>query len=63
MTDKDAEELYQLDLLSRQAETDLTKQYSERIKAIIGVKKTVMLRVAEEEFKREMINTIKEKAD
>lgn len=61
ITLKEAEELYQLELHSRQAELDIYRQYSEKIKAIIGVEKLVKLRVAEEQFKREMINSIKEK--
>lgn len=63
LSEQDAEDLYQLDLKSKQAEVDVHKLYSEKIKAIIGAKKTVRLRVAEEEFKREMINTIKDKSD
>lgn len=63
ISENEAEELFQLEIQSRQAETDIHKQYSERIRKIIGVKKTVSLRVAEEEFKREMINTIREKGD
>ncbi|MDI1356389.1 MAG: hypothetical protein PSX36_15845 [bacterium] len=63
LSDNEAEELYQLDVQSKQAEADVHKHYSERIKGIIGVKKTVKLRLAEEEFKREMINTIREKGD
>lgn len=63
LSDKEAEELYYLDLQSKQAETDVHKVYSEKIKGIIGVKKVVRLRVAEEEFKREIINSIKEKSD
>lgn len=59
-SDKDAEELYLLDLQSRQAETDVHKLYSEKIRGIIGTKKFVKLRVAEEEFKRELVKTIKE---
>lgn len=59
--DKDAEELYQLELQSKQAEVDIYKQYSEKIKSIIGIKKLIKLRLAEEEFKREMINSIKDK--
>ena len=62
-TTEEAEELYQLDIQSRQAETDVHKQYSEKIKAIIGAKKIVKLRLAEEEFKREIINSIKEKSE
>jgi len=61
ITEKEAEELYVLDIKSRQAETDLHKQYSEKIKGIIGVKKLIKLRNAEEDFKRQIINSIKEK--
>jgi len=63
LSDKEAEELYQLDLRSRQAEVDVHKQYIEKIKAIIGAKKTVKLRVAEEEFKRKVMKAIKDKDD
>ena len=63
LSDKEAEELYQLDLRSRQAELDVHKQYIEKIKAIIGAKKTVKLRVAEEEFKRKVMKAIKDKDD
>lgn len=63
LTEKDAEELYYLEIQSKQAEADLHKQYSEKIKAIIGLKKLVKMRIAEEEFKREIINSIKEKSD
>ena len=62
-SNEEAEELYQLDIQSRQAETDVHKQYSEKIKNIIGAKKLVKLRLAEEEFKREIINSIKEKSE
>ncbi len=63
LNDKEAEDLHQLDLKTRQAEVDLHKTYSEKIKGIIGVKKLIRLRNAEEEFKREIINSIKEKSD
>jgi hypothetical protein len=63
ITDAEAEELFKLDLQSRQAETDLHKQYSERIRSIIGVKKTIRLRLAEEEFKKQMIENIRDKGD
>jgi hypothetical protein len=63
LTEADAEELYQLELRTRQAEWDLHKQYSDKIKNIIGVKKCVRLRVAEEEFKRQMIQQIKDQSD
>lgn len=63
LTEQDAEDLYQLDLKTKQAEVDVHKLYSEKIKSIIGVKKCIRLRVAEEEFKREMINSLRDKGD
>lgn len=63
LSEKEAEDLYQLDIKSRQAEVDLHKTYSEKIKGIIGIKKLVKLRNAEDDFKREIINSIKEKSD
>ena len=62
-SDDQAEQLYQLDLQSRQAEADLHKTYGEKIKAVIGVRKTVRLKIAEEDFRKEMINTIRERND
>jgi hypothetical protein len=63
LSDADAEELYRLELQTRQAEADLHKLYGERLKAIVGAKKMVRLRVAEEDFKRELIKTIREGAE
>jgi hypothetical protein len=51
-SDREAEELYQLEMKSRQAELDVHKQYADKIKALIGLKKFVKLRMAEEEFIR-----------
>jgi hypothetical protein len=63
LSDKELEELLQLDIKSKQAEAELYKTYTEKIKAIIGTKKTVKLHIAEEEFKKEIIKTIQEKSD
>lgn len=63
LSDKDAEELIALEIQSKQAEADLFKFYSEKLKTIIGSKKLVQLHLAEEAFKREIIKTIKEKVD
>ena len=63
LSEKEAEDLYQLDLKSKQAETEIHSQYAQKIKDIIGVKKFVKLRVAEEEFKIEIIKNIKDKSD
>ncbi len=61
--DKEADELLTLEIQSKQAEADLFKLYNERFKSIIGSKKLVKLHLAEEAFKREIINTIKDKND
>ena len=59
MTEKEGEELYQLDIKTKQAEAELHKQYSEKIKSVIGAKKIVLLRSAEEEFKQKVLDSIK----
>jgi hypothetical protein len=61
--DRDAEDLYQLELRGRQAETDVHRVYAEKIRSVIGVRKYIRLRIAEEDFKREMISIIREKGD
>ncbi len=63
MTDKELEDLYQLEVKSKQAEAELHKVYADKIKAILGTKKTLKLRVAEDEFKKEIIKTIQDKSD
>lgn len=60
-TDKDAEDLIALENKSKLAEAELNKTYNEKLKLVIGPKKVVKLQLVEEEFKREVINTIKEK--
>ena len=49
--------------MTRQAEADLYKLYSEKLKAVIGTLKLAKLHLAEEEFRREMIKTIRDKND
>ena len=63
LSDKEAEDLYQLDIKSKQAETEIHTQYSTKLKDILGAKKFVKLRAAEEEFKLEIIKNIKDKSD
>jgi hypothetical protein len=60
-SDKEAEELIELENKTKFAEAELTKTYNDKFKTIIGAKKMVKLNLAEEEFKREVIKTIKEK--
>jgi hypothetical protein len=63
LSEADAEDLYQVDVRSKVLEAEIYKQYSEKIKTVIGVKKTIKLRIAEQDFKREVINSIKDKSD
>lgn len=63
LSDTEAEELYQLDIKTKQAEAELYKEYRGKIKAIIGAKKTMKLRTAEEEFRRKVVEAIKDKDD
>lgn len=61
MDEKEAEELYQLDIKTKTAEAELHKNYSEKIKAVIGARKVIMLRTAEDEFKQKVLESIKGK--
>jgi len=63
LTEKEAADLVHLEWLTRQAEADLYKVYSEKIKAIIGLQKLAKLHLAEEAFRREMIKTLRDKND
>ncbi len=63
LSEKELEDLYQLEIKSKQAEAELHKAYNDKIKVIIGTKKTVKLRIAEDEFKKEIIKTIQDKSD
>jgi hypothetical protein len=58
-SDKEADEFLSAELKLRQTEVDLQKEYFEKFKKILGSKKTGALRKAEEEFKKEIIKTIK----
>jgi hypothetical protein len=61
LSEAEAEELYQIEMQSRQAELNVHRQYGDRMKSIIGARKMVKLHMAEEEFKRELIKNIKDK--
>ncbi len=57
--DKEAEDFLNAELKLKQNEVDLRKEYTEKFKKIIGVKKTAQLRKAEDKFLRIVINTAK----
>lgn len=58
-TDKEAEDYLNAELKLKQTELELHKEYYEKFKKMLGAKKTGLLRLAEEEFKKEIIKTIK----
>ena len=59
ITDKDAENYLNAELTMRQKEYELYKEYYEKFKKVLPVKKVALLRRAEEEFRRELIKNIK----
>lgn len=63
LSDQEAEQLNTLFVQSKQAEADVHRQYNEKLKAIIGAKKLVKLRVAEEEFRIKVMKSIKGEGD
>ena len=58
-TDKDADDYLNAELKLKQGELDTQKEYFEKFKKVLGSKKTGMLRKAEDDFKKEIIKTIK----
>lgn len=58
-SDKEADEYLNAETKLKQNEVDLQKEYFEKFKKVLGAKKTAMLRKAEEEFKIQIIKTIK----
>lgn len=58
-TDKEAEAYLNAELALKQKEYELYKEYFEKFKKILPVKKVALLRRAEEEFKKELIKNIK----
>lgn len=63
LSDKEIEELYLLDIQTKQAEAELYKVYRDKLKLIIGAKRMLKLITAENDFKKEVIKTIQDKSD
>jgi hypothetical protein len=59
LSDKEAEGYLSAELSLKQKEYELYKEYFEKFKKVLPVKKVAILRRAEEEFRREMIKNIK----
>lgn len=63
MTDKEVEQAIDNDLVSRQQELDLRKEYEVKFKSILPIKKVAKLYQAEEQFKRVLLNKLKDGQD
>jgi len=60
VTDKDAEDYLNAELNLRQKEFEIYKEYYDKFRKVLSVKKVATLRRAEEDFKKEIIKSIKE---
>ncbi len=58
-TDKEAEDYLNAELNLKQKEFEINKDYYDKFKKILPVKKVADVRRAEEDFKKEIINSIK----
>ncbi len=62
LSDKDAETYLNGELSLKQKEYELYKDYFEKFKKVLPIKKVALLRRAEEEFRKELIRNIKANA-
>lgn len=58
-SDKESEAYINAEIALKQKEYELFKEYFEKFKKILPIKKVALLRRAEEEFKKELIKNIK----
>ncbi len=63
MTDKEAEQFVDNELVMRQDELDIQKKYHPKFKAVLSAKKVAKLYRAEEDFKRKLLEMIQNKQD
>lgn len=61
LSDKEVEQLVNNDIAIRQKELDLQKEYNEKFKAVLPIKKVAKLYAAEEQFKVVLINKLKDR--
>ncbi|CAN5563358.1 hypothetical protein BH11BAC2_BH11BAC2_16330 [soil metagenome] len=61
MNDKDVEKVVDAEIIFRQQELDIMKKYHAQFKQVLPIKKVALLYSSEEEFKRELIEKIKER--
>jgi hypothetical protein len=58
LSDKDAAALLGNELLAREKEAQVTREYYEKFKTVLSVKKALLLFKAEDDFKRELLKQI-----
>ncbi len=63
MTDKEVEQVVDNEIVFRQKELDLQKEYHSKFKSILPVKKVAKLYAAEEQFKRVLLEKLRDKKD
>lgn len=61
MADKDVEQMVDAEIVFRQKELDLQKEYHSKFKAVLPIKKVAKLYEAEEQFKRVLLDKLKDK--
>jgi hypothetical protein len=59
ISDKEAEALLTAEIILKQKELDLNKEYYEKYKKILPIKKIALIKMAENDFKKELIKNIK----
>jgi hypothetical protein len=59
LSDKEAEAYLVAELTLKQKEYELSKEYYEKFKKVLPIKKIALIRRAEEDFKKELIKNIK----
>ncbi len=59
LSDKEAEAYLIAELLVKQKEYELSKEYYEKFKKVLPIKKIALIKRAEEDFKKELIKNIK----
>jgi Spy/CpxP family protein refolding chaperone len=63
MSDKDLEAYIDNEMLQKQKEIELMKEYNTKFKSVLPIRKVAMFYQAQEDFKRELLKKIKEKKD
>ena len=60
MSDKEIEQTVDSEIIFRQKELDLQKEYHSKFKAVLPIKKVARLYQAEEQFKKVLLDKLKE---